>query len=166
MTEIEELQRRIAAALDRIGHGLEGRAATGDADEVAALKQQLEDERLANAQLEERLRKLKARQEEAQAEAEAARATTAAQLAKLDKELQSLRKSNQQLRDNNAALREANAQGVGDPHLINKAMMAEIEGLRASRATDRAEADVILSELGRVLDAPRDGEDETRTEDA
>lgn len=165
MTEIEELQRRIVAALDRIGQGLEGREAAGDAGEVADLRQQLEDERLANAQLEERVRKLKSRQEAVQAEAEAAREATAARLEKLDKELQSLRKANQQLRDNNVALREANAQGVGDPHLINKAMLAEIEGLRASRATDRAEADVILSELGKVLEAS-DGADETRTEEA
>jgi len=165
MTEIEEFQRRIAAALDRIGQGVEGRAAGGDAEDVAALKQQLEDERLANAQLEQRLRKLKSRQEAAQADAEAAREATAKQLAKMDTDLQSLRKANQQLRDNNAALREANAQGVADPHLINKAMMAEIEGLRASRATDRAEAEVILSELGRVLDETEGG-DETRTEDA
>jgi len=165
MTEIEEFQRRIAAALDRIGQGVEGRAAGGDAEDMAALKQQLEDERLANAQLEQRLRKLKIRQEAAQADAEAAREATAKQLAKMDTDLQSLRKANQQLRDNNAALREANAQGVADPHLINKAMMAEIEGLRASRATDRAEAEVILSELGRVLDETEGG-DETRTEDA
>jgi chromosome segregation ATPase len=165
MTEIEELQRRIVAALDRIGQGLEGRAPAQEAGDVAELRQQLEDERLANAQLEERVRKLKARQEDAQAEADAARKATAERLEKLDRELQSMRKANQQLRDSNAALRDANAQGVGDPHLINKAMMAEIEGLRASRATDRAEADLILTELGRVLD---EGEpkDETRTEDA
>lgn len=165
MSEIEELQRRIAAALDRIGQGVEGRAATGGADEVATLKQQLEDERLANAQLEERLRTLKSRQEAAQAEADAARAATVQKMAKLDRELQALRKANQQLRDNNAALREANTQGVGEPHLINKAMMAEIEGLRASSATDRAEAHMILSELGRVLEEAEGGDD-TRTEEA
>lgn len=165
MTEIEEFQRRIAAALDRIGQGLEGRAGGAEADEVAALRQQLEDERLASAQLEERLRKLKARQEAAQAEAEASREATAKQLAKMDTDLQALRQANRRLRDNNAALREANAQGIADPHLINKAMMAELEALRASRATDRAEAEVILSELGRVLDEA-DGGEETRTEEA
>jgi predicted nucleic acid-binding Zn-ribbon protein len=165
MSEIEEFQRRIAAALDRIGQGLEGRAGGAEADEVAALRQQLEDERLASAQLEERLRKLKARQEAAQAEADASREATAKQLAKMDTDLQALRQANRQLRDNNAALREANAQGVADPHLINKAMMAELEALRASRATDRAEAEVILSELGRVLDEA-DGGEETRTEEA
>jgi len=45
------------------------------------------------------------------------------------------------------ALRTANEAGVGEPHLINKAMMAELEALRASRATDVAEADAILGAL-------------------
>ncbi len=43
--------------------------------------------------------------------------------------LQRLKRINDQLRQNNQALREANEDGVGDPHLINKAMMTELEAL-------------------------------------
>ena len=45
------------------------------------------------------------------------------------------------------ALRQANEEGVGEPHLSNTAMLAELEGLRAARASDIAEADAILSAL-------------------
>ena len=165
MSDIEEFQRRINAALDRIGRGLEAQGADGGGEEAEALKQQLEDERLANAQLKERMRTLKQARDAARAEAEAARQETAERLAKLDAELQSLRKANQQLRDNNDALRDANAQGVGEPHLINKSMLAELEGLRASRAADHAEAETILAELGRILDGGS-VDDSTQAEDA
>ncbi len=70
---------------------------------------------------------------------------------KLDGELQSLRKANEQLRDNNKALREANEAGVAEPHLINKSMLAELEGLRAARAADRAEADLVMADLERLI---------------
>ena len=70
------------------------------------------------------------------------------------------------MRDNNNALREANAAGVGEPHLINKAMLAELEGLRATRATDRAEVEAILADLDAVIDGAG-GDDETQaTENA
>ncbi|MFA3915809.1 hypothetical protein [Ruegeria hyattellae] len=72
MSQIEELQRRIAAAMDRIGAGVEILSSlpapvaevaetqgAPDTDLLAAL----EDEKLANAQLEERLKVLKARHE-------------------------------------------------------------------------------------------------------
>ncbi|PVA12078.1 hypothetical protein DC366_02355 [Pelagivirga sediminicola] len=164
MSDIDAMQGRIMAALDRIGQGLDGLTVdTGDT-EIEGLRQQLEDEALANAQLEERVKKLNERAraaEEAMRAAEEARtAETSGQagreqervaaLKRLDGELQSLRAANQQLRDNNKALREANAEGVAEPHLINKAMMAELDGLRAARAADRAEMDVLLVELGQI----------------
>ncbi|MCB1328913.1 MAG: hypothetical protein KDK28_05445, partial [Maritimibacter sp.] len=65
MTEITELQARITAALDRIGAGLEGLGpARPDAgEEVARLTEALEEERTANAQLEERVRTIKEKQD-------------------------------------------------------------------------------------------------------
>ncbi len=164
MSDIDAMQSRIMAALERIGQGLDGLGPVSDDGkddgEAETLRQQIEDEKLANAQLEERVKQLNARTREAEeglasatkadatkAEDEAARAKT---LKRLDSELQALRHANQQLRDNNAALREANSEGVAEPHLINKAMMAELDGLRASRAADRAEMDVILNELGQI----------------
>ena len=172
MSQIDELQRRIIAALDRIGHGLEDRQAGADVQEAEALGQQLEDERLANAQLQERLKKLREKQEAAETAAAEARNEMAGRIEALDRDLQSLRSANQQLRENNAALREANANGLAEPHLINKAMLAELEGLRASHAADRAEADAVLSELGRILDAgaesaeSADNSDESQSEEA
>lgn len=157
MSEIEELQGRIAAALDRIGKGLESRGSGGgDAGEAETLRQELADEKLAAEQLKERVKRLRARREELEAQIEAAEASAAAWFKALDAELQSLRAANAQLRENNAALREANEAGVAEPHLINKAMMAELEGLRAARAADRAEAETLLAELGRAMDAAGD----------
>lgn len=154
MSDIDAMQGRIMAALERIGKGLDA-ATTGAADdgELDALRQQLEDERLANGQLEERVKTLGERAKTAEKAAEAAQAggeEHAGALRKLDRELQALRRANQQLRDNNSALRSAGEAGVVEPHLINKAMMAELEGLRAARSADRAEMDVILSELDQI----------------
>ena len=64
MSDISELQARIANALDRIGTGLDalGRPAPDTGEEPAemtALRAQLEDERTANAQLEERVRTIR-----------------------------------------------------------------------------------------------------------
>lgn len=164
MSEIEELERRITAAMDRIGQGLEALQSGGSADEgeLDKLKQQLEDEKLANEQLKERVKTLKARTDAAQDEIDKIKADHADGLAKFDKDLQSLRTANEQLRENNKALREANEAGVAEPHLINKAMLAELEGLRAARAADRSETQAILSELSSALDAAPDAE----TEDA
>lgn len=187
MSEIDAVQGRIMAALDRIAKGLDGLSPQTDAPDAEALEElrgQLEDEKLANAQLQERVKALNARTKAAEDAAEAAATQGAAaaeaeaerngRLRKLDAELQSLRMANQQLRDNNAALREANETGVVEPHLINKAMMAELEGLRAARAADRAEMDVILAELDDAVGSVNDHADsgagdtamDTRTEGA
>ena len=142
MSEIDALQQRLTAAMDRIAAGTSALGAAQGAD-TAELQEALEDERVANAQLTERVRKMSERQEEALAEARAASEATQTRVAAMDLELQRLRKANDQLRESNAALRTANEEGVGEPHLINTAMMAELEGLRAARAAacqrDRAD---------------------------
>jgi len=173
MSEIFELQARLSAALERIAGGVESmpvaapepvvpEPVAADAGEVEALKQALEDEKLVTAQLEERLRAIKAKQKEAE-ETDAALQGTATRMAELDKELQRLRKANTQLREVNQALREANQSGVGEPHLINKSMLTELEALRAARAVDVAEAETIRAALEPLLsDATEDaaeGED-------
>lgn len=174
MSEIDDLQRRIMAAMQRIGSGVETLAARADTPpepinqgptpEQAALAEALEEEKLANAQLEERLRALRSRHAEEIAALQAAddtgaeldnlRADLDAQqqaMAALDKDLQRLRQANDQLRDSNGALRRANETGVGEPELINKALEAELEGLRAARATDLAEANAVLAKLEPLL---------------
>ncbi|TDE35227.1 hypothetical protein [Antarcticimicrobium sediminis] len=237
MSQLNELESRITAAMERIQAGLGALSdrmseqasdlasglATADKDsaqeDVAraeALAEALEEEKLATAQLEERLKQIKAKHGEeiaaleaqiagageaealrTEAEAlrtenedlkalladtsevvelkqEVARLTVAlaerdqsdvaatealqAQLAKqaetaarLDMDVQRLRQSNDQLREVNATLRETNQAAVGEPALINKAMLAELEGLRAIRATDAAEAGAILARLEPLL---------------
>src|SRR5690554_2592418 len=72
MNEIAELERRIAYAMERIAKGLEGLdrpvaavpvppppESVADRQEVEALRQALEEERLVNSQLEERLHALR-----------------------------------------------------------------------------------------------------------
>lgn len=254
MSEIEELQGRIAAAMDRIGAGIGALSATPEATDDGDLTQELEEERLANAQLEERLKKLKGEMvalkeatpapveadsaeldalraevellrnevgnpdEAAGLKAEVARLTAAldaahdapaetdpleerisalttensvlhaevttlqdrldtmdqtaapaaahapqsdaeAELArqndmlvKLDSELQRLRGANEELVTANEALRAASAQGLADPELINNAMVAEIEGLRAAQATDQAQINAVLARLEPLLE--------------
>ncbi|WP_424833759.1 hypothetical protein [Ruegeria sp.] len=62
MSQIEELQRRIIAAMDRISVGVEALKETSPAgQEDTGLLVALEEERVANAQLEERIRSLKER---------------------------------------------------------------------------------------------------------
>ncbi|MGR3546423.1 MAG: hypothetical protein ACU0CB_10350 [Roseovarius sp.] len=167
MSQINELQARITAALDRIAQGLEGRPVAApdtaaDPEEVTRLRGQLEEEQLANAQLQERIKALHAK-------LDAVEGAQAESLRKLDADLQALRKANQQLRDNNQALRDAQAAGVAEPHLINKAMMAELEGLRAARGADRGEVEAVLAALGQVIaeagTAPEQTE-KTETSDA
>ncbi|MBO9464844.1 hypothetical protein J7443_06370 [Tropicibacter sp. R15_0] len=123
-----------------------------DSGELDALREELEDEKMANAQLQERLRVLTARQEEAPVAADTGGdGDQRAAMEQLDTDLQRLRAANTQLEETIVALREANAQGVGDPHLINKAMLAELENLRRARATDMAETNAVLAAMEPLL---------------
>jgi len=164
MSQIEELQSRITAAMDRIGVGVTALGSAQDDRALEAMTGQLDEEKLAYAQLEERVSTLKTKHTDEMAalrseldntaEMETMRTEATAQseaMARLDMDVQRLRQANDQLRDSNAALRQANENGVGEPHLINKAMLAELEGLRASRATDSAEVSAVLAKLGPLL---------------
>ncbi|MFK7937975.1 MAG: hypothetical protein AB8B82_01255 [Roseovarius sp.] len=168
MSQIDDLQSRITAALDRISQGLEGLSGqTGDDPQaLAEMQQKLDDEQTANAQLEERLKRMKEKLDAVEASAAETARSGREGLAKLDGDLQSLRRANAQLRDNNKALREANEAGVAEPHLINKAMLSELEGLRAARAADRAESEAVLAELTRVANAAAAEHSTQNAEDA
>lgn len=147
MSDITELERRITAALDRIGSGIETLGATGSDGASAELAEQLEAERTANAQLEERVKAIREKQETVVGTLEAEVTKLREEIAGHFSEMSRMQQINSQLRENNAALREANAEGVGDAHLINKAMLTELEALRSARAADRAELDAVLDEL-------------------
>ncbi|MEI4234038.1 hypothetical protein [Roseovarius sp. D22-M7] len=164
MSDIDALQARITAALDRIAKGLEARADAPDPEAVRALAQQFDEAQAANARLAAEVAALQETvqaRDSALAAAEEARGET---LTRLDADLQALRAANQQLRDSNRALREAHAAGIPEPQLIDTALQAEIDGLRATRAADRAEVEAVLAELARVIAGA--GTADTTTEEA
>ncbi|MCR9126121.1 MAG: hypothetical protein NXH82_08325 [Rhodobacteraceae bacterium] len=172
MSDIDELQRRITSAMARISAGVETLAEPAPAADPALLEAAeqraaeagaraeasevaLEEERLANAQLSERLNGVKSRHE---AETGALRQQMQAQgaaMKQLDADLQELRAANEGLRASNAALREANAEGLADAALIDAALKAENESLRSARAADMSEAGAIMAQLGPLLAAAR-----------
>ncbi|MDB9838642.1 hypothetical protein OAC40_00775 [bacterium] len=158
MSEIESLQGRITSALDRIGAGVAGLskaapvADTSNADDITALRAQLDEERSANSQLEERVKVLKERQDSNIAQLEERADKQAAALATLDVELHRLRASNADLREFNAQLRSAATDGAASPELINRATIAEVEALAAQRSADVAEMDAIVSQLKPLIE--------------
>lgn len=147
MGNISDLEQRINAALERIGTGIEslGQAVPGNATE--ALEQSLQEERSANAQLEERLKALRERTSALTLQLEQKVERLQAQLSSSEGQVAELRAQNERLQENADRLRAQNETMVGDPHLVNSAMMAELEALRAARRADVAEMDAILSEL-------------------
>lgn len=152
MSDLAELERRITAALARIGAGLDRsgseRAAVVDmSDEVAALKDALAEEQTVNAQLTERLRAVKDRDAQSVHSLEAKVESMTRQLDVQGLELQRMRKTTIQLREQLRTMREGQEKSLADPHMINKAMLAELEALRAARSSETAEMDEILAEL-------------------
>ena len=148
MSEIDELQRRIMSAMDRVAQGLDGLNAA-DPAEAEALRQELADEKSINADLKERIEALGAQHEKILHDAES---RVAAKMADLDSQLQKLRTINKQLSEACDALRAANAEGVGDPELINSSMMTELEAIRAMRSAEMAEAGEIIAALTPLLE--------------
>jgi len=183
---IAELERRITAALGRIGVGLDKwtDAAAGspvsqaapstpsssepnpalaaqasqiaglDA-EIAKLKAALATEKANTAQLAEKLKSVKDREGSSQGQLEAKVEKMTQQLDVQGLELQRMRKSTVQLREHLRILHEAAADNMAEPHLINKAMLAELESLRATRHTETAEMDEILAELKPLIEEAR-----------
>lgn len=185
-SNIAELERRITAALGRIGAGLDKwnaappQAAPGtdakpapaaapvapspQADkaaekaleaEIAKLKTALAAEKATVAQLNERLKSVKEREHSSQGQLEAKVEKMTQQLDVQGLELQRMRKSTVQLREHLRVLHEAAADNMAEPHLINKAMLAELENLRATRHTETAEMDEILAELKPLIEEAR-----------
>ena len=148
MSDIEQLQQRITAAMDRVAYGV-SKLDAGGGQELATVKAALDEEKTVSAQLEERVAALKEKLEQEKTVLEEIRGKFSA----LDLETQKLRQANDKLREANAALRDANENGVGDADLINAGLVAELEGLRAARDVERAEADAILTALAPALAA-------------
>lgn len=155
MQDITELEKRITTALERIGKGVDRlasqprQAVTATAPAAApsdsALRAQLEEEKSLTAQLQARLRAAKDREAKGDLQEKVDRLTQDLDVQGL--ELQRMRRVNASLREQLEALRTAAASGATEPALINKAMAAELEALRATRLTEMAEMDEILAAL-------------------
>lgn len=155
MQDITELEKRITTALERIGKGVDRlaaqprpavpTAAPAAAPSDSALRAQLEEEKSLTAQLQARLRAAKDREAKGDLQDKVDRLTQELDVQGL--ELQRMRRVNASLREQLEALRSAAASGATEPGLINKAMAAELEALRATRLTEMAEMDEILAAL-------------------
>lgn len=156
MNDITELERRISAALARIAEGLEQVPLPASqlipVTGPGSLAEELESERLVNAQLAERVRVIREKQETMVGSLEGRLAKSVEQADRLGIEVQRMKASNIALRENNRVLREALEAGAGDAHLINKSMVAELDALRASRLTEMAELDDVMAELRPLIE--------------
>ncbi|OYX23402.1 MAG: hypothetical protein B7Z10_11315 [Rhodobacterales bacterium 32-66-7] len=161
MQDIAELEGRITAALERISRGVDRLAARPMPQDAAeekpakapdsGLRAQLEQQKSLTAQLQDRLRSLKERDQKSDLQARIDRLTEQLDIQGL--ELQRMRRTNTSLREQLAALRSAQMDGVAEPQLINKSMLAELDALRALRLTEVAEMDEILAALEPHLEA-------------
>ena len=150
MSDISDLERRITGALDRATKALEQMSA-GGAESGPDLSAELEAERVANRQLEERVRAIKEKQENTVTALEREVSDLRDAHATRDAEVQQMRSVNAALRESNGALRDANSKGLSAPELIDQAMASELESLRVARAAQQAEIAEILATLEPVL---------------
>lgn len=174
MSDLAPIERRLSDALERIAYrlekvaapakpargavfGLGGRGEVGADPEqtatIASLREALEKERAANAQLSERVHQVKQRQETTIAQLERRLARLTEQLDLQSLEMLRLKKANAKLMGSNSALREAQVEGFPDTTLINKSISAELEALQAERRAEMAEMEEILAELKPLLAA-------------
>jgi chromosome segregation ATPase len=163
MQDIAELERRITAAMARIGRGVESLSAhvpvpsdTPTAmlpeSDFAALNEKLDEERMLNAQLQERLRAVHQKDEAAQAALTDQISALNAQVAAQTDELELLRNSTATLNAELAALRDVAELGVTEPEHINHAMLTELDALRAARAAEAEELSDIIAALNPLIE--------------
>ena len=153
MGQIQDLEQRIAAAFARISAGVDAMVMQPVAAPVDDLELALAEEQMANAQLHERLSMLGKRATDTELALQAQVETLTRHLDAQGLDVQRLSGTVAQLREDLRRLREAAVQGVVDPGLINKAMMAELEALRATRSAEANEMNDILSALEPILQA-------------
>ena len=161
MQQIAELERRITAALERIGRGVESLGSrpvvvdTGNEAEIVRLTEALDEERMANAQLSERLRVVRKKDAAAQAELTAQLDTATGLMETQETELRRLHRSVAELTEELASLRAAAVKGATDPHAINRIMLVELEALRSVRAAEAVELAEIVAALDPLIEEPR-----------
>ena len=156
MSNIEELERRISVAFDRIGQAVDSLVPAAPGIDTAALQDALQAEQATNAELTERLRVMTLRGESDAAEATEKVGRLVRALDAQGIELQRLKNTVIQLRESLRALREAQTAGVADPHLLNTVMLVELEALQATRLTEMAQIEEILAELHPLIEEVQD----------
>ncbi len=158
MDDIAELERRILYAMERVRVGLDGLVdlapvglapaqpadQSGEADRLRA---DLEAERAANAQLTERVKAIKDRQEHLIRGLEDRVAQLTESLDAQGAELQRQRRLNGELTAANQRLSDAARANLADPAMLNEVLATELDALRAARRAEMAEMEDILAEL-------------------
>lgn len=114
---------------------------------LEALRAELAAEKAQVAALTDRIRTLKGRESRNEAALQARIDQLTKQLDVQGLELHRLRKSMIQLREALRVLREGSDGACVDAAMINKAMLAELEGLRAARSSETVELEEIIAEL-------------------
>lgn len=118
-----------------------------DASATAELSEALEAERTAKARLEERLGTLADGHAAEMAELRQRHDAMIEQSRDMQDRVRGLRRRIEEMRQAMQIALEQGAEAITDPHLVNRTMMAELEGLRALREADRTELDVLLGAL-------------------
>lgn len=155
MAEFAELEQRMTKALARISAGLERWPEPGvtpspyQAAQIAHLQQALDAERVARVTEREALAAT-TQPDTSALQAEVDRLTRQLDAQALDN--QRLRSSVAQLREEVRRLREAAEPGLADAALVNRAMQAELESLRAARASETTEISDILAALAPLIE--------------
>ena len=119
--------------------------------ELAELRAALAAERANSAAMMERIRTLKTREQRQEAALQARIEKLTKQLDVQGLELNRLRKSMIQLREAMRVLREGSEGQTVDAAMINKALLAELEGLRAARSSETIELEEIIAELAALI---------------
>ncbi len=99
----------------------------------------------------DRIRTLKTREQRQEAALQARIEKLTKQLDVQGLELNRLRKSMIQLREAMRVLREGAEGRTVDAAMINKALLAELEGLRAARSSETIELEEIIAELAALI---------------
>jgi chromosome segregation ATPase len=157
MQDIAELERRLTAALERIDRGVAGLAAPPEPSaepsaflpesDFAKLNEDLDEERMLNAQLTERLRVVNDKYNAEKAALTAEISDLNAQLSDQSSELNALRETVAQLTNDLDDLRSMAEHGVTEPEFINHTLQTEVETLRVARADEAAALDDIIAAL-------------------
>jgi molybdopterin converting factor small subunit len=184
MQQIDEQERRLAAALARIGAAAErlaepppaGAAATaGEPDSAAEVEAAMLRRKLAEAEarLAEVSAEVAARDATLRERQAATVATLEARVAALTQQIdaqgiesQRLRMVNVQLREALRGLREALTDGMADAGQINRALQAEVDAMHAARQSEAAELEALLAALGPKVQAAEDAMTATEADDA